>query len=62
MAYTFEARVKLRVEEDDWMNAAEYAEEFFSAGLESLAYSSNPDDDKYSIEGVTIDWNASKEV
>lgn len=62
MAYTFEALVTIEVDDDDWMNAAEYAEEFFTVGLEQLAYSSDPDDDKYTVKGVRINWGASKEV
>ena len=34
--YTFEALVRLRVKADDFHEAAERAEEFFSIGLEQL--------------------------
>lgn len=59
--YTFEAVVKLRVKADDFYEAAERAEEFFSAGLEQLAYSSDDEDDHYAIDGVNINWNSSRE-
>ena len=59
--YTFEALVKLRVKADDFYEAAERAEEFFSVGLEQLAYSTDDEDDCYSIDGVNIDWGAARE-
>lgn len=60
--YTFEAIVRLRVkDEEDFIEAAERAEEFFYQGLSSLAYSDDPDDDHYEIEGVNIDWGAARE-
>jgi hypothetical protein len=40
------------VEDDD--EAMLYAEQFLYDGLASLAYSSDPDDDHYSIEGVNF--------
>ena len=59
--YTFEAIVRLRVKNvEDFMKAAEKAEEFFSIGLEQLAYSTDDNDDHYEIEGVNIDWNSSR--
>ena len=58
--YTFEAVVKLRVKADDFYEAAERAEEFFSVGLEQLAYSSDDEEDYYSIDGVHIDWGATR--
>ena len=59
--YTFEAVVKLRVKNvEDFMEAATMAEEFFSAGLEQLAYSSDDEDDHYAIDGVNINWNGSQ--
>lgn len=58
--YTFEAIVRLRVKNvEDFMEAAEKAEEFFSIGLEQLAYSTDDNDDHYVIESVNIDWNSS---
>ena len=60
--YTFDAVVRLRVKDvEDFMEAAAMAEEFFSIGLEQLAYSSDDEDNHYSIDGVHIDWSASKE-
>lgn len=60
--YTFEAIVRLRVKDaEDFIEAAAMAEEFFSTGLEQLAYSSDDEDDHYAIDGVHIDWSASKE-
>ena len=59
--YTFEAIVRLRVKNvEDFMEAAEKAEEFFSIGLEQLAYSTDDNDDHYDIESVNIDWNSSR--
>lgn len=59
--YTFEAIVRLRVKNvEDFMEAAEKAEEFFSIGLEQLAYSTDDNDDHYEIESVNIDWNSSR--
>ena len=59
--YTFEAVVRLRVKNvEDFMEAVEKAEEFFSVGLEQLAYSTDDNDDHYEIEGVKIDWNSSR--
>ena len=59
--YTFEAIIRLRVKNvEDFMEAAEKAEEFFSIGLEQLAYSTDDNDDHYEIEGVKIDWNSSR--
>ena len=59
--YTFEALVRLRVKADDFYEAAERAEAFFSIGLEQLAYSTDDEDDCYSIDGVHIDWGAARE-
>lgn len=59
--YTFEALVRLRVSADDFREAAERAEEFFSIGLEQLAYSTDDEEDYYSIDGVHIDWGATRE-
>ena len=60
--YTFEAIVRLRVKNvEDFYEAAEKAEEFFSVGLEQLAYSSDDEEDYYSIDGVHIDWGATRE-
>ena len=59
--YTFEALVRLRVKADNFYEAAERAEEFFSVGLEQLAYSIDDEDDCYSIDGVHIDWGAARE-
>ena len=60
--YTFEAIVRLRVKNvEDFMEAAERTEEFFSIGLEQLAYSTDDEDDCYSIDGVHIDWGAARE-
>ena len=60
--YTFDAIVRLRVKDvEDFMEAAAMAEEFFSIGLEQLAYSSDDEDNHYSIDGVNIDWNNSRE-
>ena len=60
--YTFDAVVRLRVKDvEDFMEAAAMAEEFFSIGLEQLAYSSDDEDNHYSIDGVNIDWNSSRE-
>ena len=59
--YTFEALVRLRVKADDFHEAAERAEEFFSIGLKQLAYSTDDEDDCYSIDGVHIDWGAARE-
>lgn len=60
--YTFDAIVRLRVKDvEDFMEAAAMAEEFFSIGLEQLAYSSDDEDNHYSIDGVNIDWNSSRE-
>ena len=59
--YTFEAVVRLRVKNvEDFMEAVEKAEKFFSVGLEQLAYSTDDSDDHYEIEGVKIDWNSSR--
>lgn len=59
--YTFEAIVRLRVKNvEDFMEAAEKAEEFFFTGLEQLAYSTDDNDDHYEIDGVNIDWNSSR--
>lgn len=59
--YTFEAIVRLRVKNvEDFMEAAEKAEEFFSIGLEQLAYSTDDNDDHYEIESVNIDWSSSR--
>lgn len=60
--YIFEAIVRLRVKNvEDFMEAAERTEEFFSVGLEQLAYSSDDEDDHYAIDGVNINWNSSRE-
>lgn len=60
--YTFDAIVRLRVKDvEDFMEAAAMVEEFFSIGLEQLAYSSDDEDNHYSIDGVNIDWNSSRE-
>lgn len=60
--YTFEAVVRLRVKDvEDFIEAAAMAEEFFSTGLEQLAYSSDDEDDHYAIDGVNIDWNSSRQ-
>ena len=58
--YTFEALVRLRVKADDFYEAAERAEEFFSVGLEQFAYSTDDEDDCYSIDGVRSDWGAAR--
>ena len=58
--YIFDAIVRLRVSADDFHEAAERAEEFFSVGLEQLAYSTDDEDDCYSIDGVHIDWGAAR--
>lgn len=59
--YTFEAIIRLRVKNvEDFMEAAERAEEFFSIGLEQLAYSTDDSDDHYEIDSVNIDWNSSR--
>ena len=58
--YTFDAIVRLRVSADDFHEAAERAEEFFSVGLEQLAYSTDDEDDCYSIDRVHIDWGAAR--
>ena len=53
--YIADVRLQLRikdVEDDD--EAILYAEQFLYDGLASLAYSSNPDDDHDSIEGVNF--------
>ena len=56
--YIIEATVKLRVKDaDNFIDAAELAEEFFGIGLENLAYSDDEDDDHYEIEGVKIHWD-----
>lgn len=60
--YTFEAIIRLRVKNvEDFIEATERAEEFFSIGLEQLAYSTDDEDDYYSIDGVNIDWGAARE-
>ncbi len=60
--YTFEAIVKLRVKDvEDFMEAAEYAEDFFHAGLANLAYSDDLEDDHYEIDAVKIDWGAARQ-
>lgn len=60
--YTFEALVRLRVSNtEDFREAAERAEEFFSIGLEQLAYSTDDEEDYYSIDGVHIDWGAARQ-
>ena len=53
--YIADVRLQLRiknVEDDD--EAMLYAEQFLYDGLTSLAYSSDPDDDHYSIEGINF--------
>ena len=50
--YTFEALVRLRVTADDFHEAAERAEEFFSTGLEQLAYSTDDEEDYYVCGGI----------
>jgi hypothetical protein len=53
--YIADVRLQLRiknVEDDD--EAMLYAEQFLYDGLASLAYSSDPDDDHYSIESVNF--------
>lgn len=61
--YIIEAIVRLRVKDvEDFMEAGEYAEDFFFNGLADLAYSDDPTDDHYGIESVKIDWGASREV
>lgn len=51
--YTFEAVVRLRVKNvEDPYEAAQLAEEFFSVGLDNLAYSDDEDDNHYEIEEV----------
>ena len=57
--YIFTAKVRLRVkDEKDYLDAAERAAEFFSLGLQSLAYSDDEDDDPYEIIDAAIDWGA----
>ena len=59
--YTFEAIVRLRVKDvEDFIEAAELAENFFSLGLANLVYSDDDDDDHFEIDGVNIDWNTSR--
>ena len=53
--YIADVRLQLRikdVEDDD--EAMLYAEQFLYDGLASLVYSSDPDDDHYSIERVNF--------
>ena len=53
--YIADVRLQLRikdVEDDD--EAMLYVEQFLYDELASLAYSSDPDDDHYSIEGINF--------
>ena len=60
--YTFEAIVRLRVKDvEDFIEAAELAENFFSLGLANLAYSDDENDDHFEIDGVNIDWGAARQ-
>ncbi|MEE1027551.1 MAG: hypothetical protein UH211_02575 [Agathobacter sp.] len=49
--YIADVRFQLRIKDDEAML---YAEQFLYDGLASLAYSSDPDDDHYSIESVNF--------
>ena len=53
--YIMEARVRLRIldAEDDY-EGRQLGEDFFSIGLQSLAMSSDLDDDHFEIEGVNF--------
>lgn len=51
--YIMEARIRLRIKdaEDDY-EGRQLGEDFFSVGLQSLAMSTDMDDDHYEIERV----------
>ena len=53
--YIMEARVRLRIldAEDDY-ESRQLGEDFFSIGLQSLAMSTDMDDDHYKVERVDL--------
>ena len=53
--YIMEARVRLRIldAEDDY-EGRQLGEDFFTVGLQSLAMSTDPEDDHYEVEGVNF--------
>ena len=53
--YIMEARVRLRIKDaEDEYEGRELGETFFALGLQSLAMSTDPEDDHYEVEGVNF--------
>lgn len=53
--YIMEARVRLRIKDaEDEYEGRELGENFFTLGLQSLAMSTDLEDDHYEVEGVNF--------